>query len=53
MCEKWDIDFWKKSTKKTFNEIRQELKEKSELSDEEIKEMLECLYYAVSEEYGN
>lgn len=53
MNKKWNIDFWKTSTKKTFDEIRKELKEKSELTDNEIKEILECLYYAVSEEYGN
>ena len=53
MRKKWDIDFWKKSTKEAFNEVRKELQEKSELSDTEIKELLEGLYYAVSEEYGN
>ena len=53
MSKKWDIDFWKNSTKKTFNETRKELQERSEFTDDEIKEMLECLYYAVSEEYGN
>lgn len=50
---KLKIDFWHKSTKETFDKFKKELKEKSTLTEKEINEWLEILYYAVSEEYGN
>lgn len=48
---KFDIEFWKSSTKKCFDETAKELIEKG-FTKLEAKELLEGLYYAVADEYG-
>ena len=48
---KFDIEFWKSSTKKYFNETADELMDLG-LTKKEVKELLEGLYYAVANEYG-
>lgn len=47
-----DIEFWNKSTEKCFKNFSKELKNRSDLTDEEIKDWLEGIYYAVASEFG-
>lgn len=46
------IEWWHNSNKITFQEVEKILLSKG-LSEKESDEILEMLYYAVSNEYGN
>ena len=49
---KLKINFWHKSNEETFNKFKKELKEKSTLTEKEINEWLEKLFYAVADDFG-
>ena len=49
---KLEIDFYKSDTKSFFDNAVRELRDKG-MENEDIKELLEGLYYAVANEYGD
>ena len=49
---KFDIDFWKEETKDEFDKYLKTIFMRSNMTAKEVTELLESIYYTVSNEFG-